>query len=228
MHAVTDYEKLQDIDVMDGLPPVQPFAESPEFAALAAEVVGPNAAKRKELLGQMRAVDPPLEERMEPHALKIMEEHQRKGLSLLFVVGVGAFSITISAIAERATNPSVPAGTKVAFKLSREGVQSTTSRTTHWLARAQTRCCWRSGWSARIFATSSQRLCSFGKALKQGGASGGTQHAGCCLIFECVELINTCFGDVIKPFGEQWMQQSMFGEGFQDMVLHPASRRAAS
>jgi hypothetical protein len=122
MEAGRDYTKLWDIDVTDGLPPVQLFADSPEFAALAAEAVGPAEAKRKELLAQMRTADPPLEERMAPHALKVMEEHQKKGLTLLSVLGSGGFSMAISAIAERDINPYVRAGTRVALKVSREAV----------------------------------------------------------------------------------------------------------
>jgi hypothetical protein len=120
MEADRDYKKLQDFSVTDGLPPIQPFAESPEFAPLAAAALGPDAAKRNELLAQMRApeADLPLDASMEPHVLKIMEELQRKGLSLQSVIGAGGFSITISAIAKQNINLSVPAGTNVALKVT--------------------------------------------------------------------------------------------------------------
>jgi predicted O-linked N-acetylglucosamine transferase (SPINDLY family) len=52
MEADRDYKKLQDFSVTDGLPPIQPFAESPEFAPLAAAALGPDAAKRNELLAR--------------------------------------------------------------------------------------------------------------------------------------------------------------------------------
>jgi hypothetical protein len=220
--AGRDYKKLQDFDVTAGLPPVQSFAESPEYAALAAEEVDPDAAKRRELLAQMRAAAHPLEERMEPHALKTMEQLQRKGLSLLSVVGAGAFSIAISAIAERTINPSVPAGTRVALKLSREGVQVDHIKN-HSLARE--------GINTILLEKRLERkefsdIIPAPVFLWDGGRTGRcfwghteADEAGFCLIFECVELIDECFGDVIKPYGEQWMRQGVLGEGFQDMVL---------
>jgi hypothetical protein len=224
VEAGHDYTKLRDFDVTAELPPVQSFAESPEYAALAAVEVGPDAAQRKKLLAQMRAADLPLEERMEPHALKIMEELQRKGLTLLSVVGAGAFSIAISAIAEQNINPSVPAGTRVALKLSREGVQVGHIKN-HSLARE--------GINTILLETRLARK-DFGDIIpapvflwdsaKTGRCFWGHTAAaqdGYCLVFECVELIDECFGDVIKPFGEQWMRQGVLGEGFQDKVLRP-------
>jgi serine/threonine protein kinase len=222
MQAGRDYKKLQDIDVTDALPPIQLFAKSPEFAALAAEESGPDGAKRKALLDQLRAAK--LEERMEPHALQILKELQRKGLTLLSVVGAGAFSIAISAIAEQTINPSVPAGTRVALKLSREGVQVGHIKN-HSLARESI--------NTILLGTRLARK-DFGDIIpapvylwdsaKTGRCFWGhtaAEKEGCCLIFECVELIDKCFGEVIKPFGEQWMRQGVLGEGFQDKVLRP-------
>ena len=229
VNAGRDYKKLQDIDVTDGLPPVQPFAESPEFAALAAEEAGPDAAKRKELLAQTRAADPPLQESMEPHALKIMEEHQRKGLRLLSVVGAGAFSIAISAIAERTINPSVPAGTSVALKLSRERVPVDHIKN-HSLAREGTNTVLLEKRLARKeFSDIIPAPVSLWDSPKTGRCFWGhtaADEAGFCGIFECVELIDQCFGDAIKPFGDQWIREGVFGEGFQDMVLRASFRLA--
>jgi hypothetical protein len=226
MEADRDYKKLQDFSVTDGLPPIQPFAESPEFAPLAAAALGPDAAKRNELLAQMRApeADLPLDARMEPHVLKIMEELQRKGLSLQSVIGAGGFSITISAIAEQNINLSVPAGTNIALKVSREAV-SVDHIKNHSLAREcintillekrLERKEWSDIISAPVFLwhTAKTGRCFWGHTQ--------ADEAGLCLIFACVELIDKCFGGVIKPFGEQWMQQGVLGEGYQDMVLRP-------
>ena len=226
VEAGRDYKKLRDFDVTDGLPPVQPFAESPEYAALAAEVDGPDAAKRNELLARMR--DPeavlPLDKRMEPHVLQIMVELQRKGLSLQSVMGAGAFSITISAVAERTINRSVFAGTNVAIKVSREAVPVHHIKN-HSLAREcintillekrLERKEWSDIISSPVFLWDTARTgrCFWGHTR--------ADEAGFCLIFACVELIDRCFGDVIKPFGEQWMQDGVLGEGYQDMVLRP-------
>jgi hypothetical protein len=77
-----------------------------------------DAANR--LLADMLACSPPLQLRMATAALKIMEEHQKRGLRLHSVVGAGTSCIVISATAERKINSSAPAGTKVALKLSRK------------------------------------------------------------------------------------------------------------
>jgi hypothetical protein len=222
IEAGRDYTKLKDINVTDGLPLVQPFADSPEFSALADEVVDPDAAKRNELLAQMRAAPARLVERMEPHELKLMEELQRKGLRLLSVVGAGAFSIAIDAVAERTINPSVPAGTKVALKVSREAVPVDHIKN-HSLARECINTILlekrleRKEWSDIIPAP-----VFLWDTAKTGRCFWGHTYAdeqGFCLIFACVEFIDECFGDVIKCFGEQWMRQGVLGEGFQDMVL---------
>jgi len=220
--ADRDFKKLQDFCVTDELLPVQTFAESPEFEALAAAESGPAGAKRKALLAELRTAE--LEERMEPHALQILEDVQMKGLSLQSVVGAGAFSIVIAAAAERTIGPTVPAGTKVALKLSREGVPADRIRN-HSLAREATNTILlekrldRKAFSdmipAPIFLWDSSRT---GRCF--WGHTAADDH-GICLLFECVELIDSCFGDVIRPFGEQWMQQAVLGEGFQDLVLRP-------
>jgi hypothetical protein len=41
------------------------------------------------------------------------------------------------------------------------------------------------------------------------------------MVFECVELIDECFGDVIKRYGEEWRQNGVLDESFQYMVLRP-------
>ena len=220
MTAGRDYRKLQDFSVTDELPPIQTFVQSPEYKALAADVVGPDAAKRKELLAQMRAAG--LKERMEPHALKIMDGLQRKGLSLIKVVGAGAFSIAISTVAEQSINASVPAGTKVALKVSTERV-SVDHIKNNSLARecvnmiVLEKRLERQEWSDVIAAP-----VYLWDAPGTGRCFWGHTEADeerFCLIFACVELIDDCFADVMKPFGEQWMLQGIIGEGFQDKVL---------
>ena len=227
MEAGGDYRKLRDIDVTEGLPPVQLFADSPEFAALAAEAVGPAEAKRKELLAQMRAADPPLEERMAPHALKVMEEHQKKGLTLLSVLGSGGFSMAISAIAERDINPYVPAGTSIALKVSREAVPVDHIKN-HSLAReCMNMVLLEKRLERKEFRDIIPSAVHLWDDTRTGRCFWGHTQADeqkNCMVFECVERIDEGFGDAIKPFGEQWMRQGVFGDGFQDDLLRPLFR----
>jgi hypothetical protein len=217
--AGRDYTKLQDFRVTDG-PPVQTFHEGPECAALLADVVGPDAAKLQELLNQMRAKG--LEERLEAHALKLMDVLQRKGLSLIEVVGVGAFSIAISAVAERSINASVPAGTKVALKVSKQGVPVDHIKNNSLarecvnmisLEKRLERQEWSDVIAAPVYLWDSPVTgrCFWGHTA--------ADEETFCLTFACVELIEGCFADVMRPFGEQWMRQGIIGEGFQDKVL---------
>ena len=221
--AGRDYKKLKDFNVTDGSPLVQPFAESPEFAALAAEEVDPDAAKRNELLAKMRSSSPVLlEEGMVPHALQLMEVLQRMGLRLLSVVGAGAFSIAIEAVAERTINHSVPAGTKVALKVSKEAV-SVNHIKNHSLAReCMNTTLLESRLERREWSDIIPAPVFLWDTVKTGRCFWGHTKAdeqGFCLIFACVEFMHECFGDVIKSFGEQWMREGVLGEGFQDTVL---------
>ena len=224
VNAGRDYKKLQDIDVTQGLPPVQLFAASPEYEAVAAAEAGPEATKRKELLAQMRAADLPLQERMGTHALKILEEHQRKGLTLHSVVGAGAFSIVISATAEQTINAFVPKGTRVALKLSREGVSADHVRNCSLAREAMNTTLLETRLQHKEFGDIIPEPVYVWDSRKAGRCFFGhtpPDEAGQCMVFECVELIDECFGDVIKRYGEEWRQNGVLDESFQYMVLRP-------
>jgi hypothetical protein len=103
-------------------PPVRRFVGSPEHAALVAEGADPDADKREELLAIMFTKG--LEKKMANHALKIMQEPQKKGLLLHSVVGAGGSSLAISATAVRDIHPLVSEGSRIALKISIRGVPS--------------------------------------------------------------------------------------------------------
>ena len=226
-----DFMKLADFDVkdlfgVDGPAPVRRFVDSPEYAVLAAEDAGPDAAKRKELLGSLAAKG--MDQRMVPHALKIMEEHQKKGLSLHSVVGAGGSSLVISATAKRNINQWVPEGTKVALKLSREGVPVDNIKN-HSLARE--------GMNIVLLENRLERA-EFGDIIpaprfvwsskRCRGFFGHTaaDRDGLSMIFACEELIGECFDDVLKPFAEKWRSDGVLDEAFQYTVLRPWFRFA--
>jgi hypothetical protein len=151
-----------------------------------------------------------------------MEVLQRKGLSLIEVVGVGAFSIAISAVAERSINASVPAGTKVALKVSKQGVpvdhikNNSLARECVNMISLEKRL-ERQEWSD-VIAAPVYLWDSPGTGRCFWGHTAADEETF-CLIFACVELIENCFSDVMRPFGEQWMRHGIIGEGFQDKVL---------
>ena len=223
-----DYMKLTDFDVKDlsvegkPLPQAQLFVDSPEYAAFAAEAAGPDAAKREELLRSL--IGKGLNQKMAPHALKIMEEHQKKGLRLHSVVGAGGSSLVIYATAEREISSSVPNATKVALKLSREG-QHVEHIRNHSLSRE--------GINIILLGTRLQRA-EFGDIVAKPVYVWDSRSAGRCfwghteadekgltMIFLCEEFIEECFDDVMKPFGEIWRRDAVLDEAFQYTVLRP-------
>ena len=221
-----DLTKLTDFDVKDlavegePLPQRPRFVDSPEYAALAAEEACPDAAKRKELLQNM--ISKGMSLNMAPHALKIMEAHQKKGLILHSVLGAGAFSIVISCTADRSISPHVHAGTRVALKLSKEEVLEG-DITQHSLAREGVnmalleRRLERSVFAdiipAPVFVWTDSRIgrCFWGHAALDGRS----------MIFLCQELIDESFHDVLKPYGHTWRRAGVIDESFQYMVLQP-------
>jgi hypothetical protein len=168
--------------------------------------------------------DKGLERNMAPHARKILEEHQKKGLELHSVVGVGGSSVVISATAKWEINPSVPAGKQVALKLSREGVSDIKN---HSLARE--------GINIALLETRLARA-EFGDIIPDPVFLWNSKYCralwgylnlnGVSMIFLCEELIGECFDDVMKPFGEKWRHDGVFDEAFQHTVLQPWFRLA--
>lgn len=182
-----------------------------------------DAANR--LLADMLACSPPLQLRMATAALKIMEEHQKRGLRLHSVVGAGTSCIVISATAELTINSSVPAGTKVALKLSREG-QPVEHLRDHSLTReALTTILLETRLQQKEFRLIVPSPVYVWNEKDKGRSFWGYSDPKECsdqvsvLIFACVERIDKCFSDVIKPFQVEWQQTGIIGELFQYTVL---------
>jgi serine/threonine protein kinase len=228
-----DSTKLTDFDVSDlswdgkAHPPIPLFVDSPEFAALSsiscAGEADPDRARRNELLQIM--LDKGLHPSMKIHALKIMSAHQMKGLRLDSVLGAGAFSIVISATAVNQINSCVPPGTRVALKLSKEGVP---------VGRIKNHSLGREGMNMALLESRLVRtefhdmipapIFVWGKGRSFWGHTDLDQTS---MIFLCQELIDECcFHDVMKPFGEKWRKDAVIDESFQYMVLRPLFRLA--
>jgi hypothetical protein len=227
-----DSTKLTDFDVSDlswegkAHPPIPLFVNSPEFAALASSSsscaieTDPDRAKLNELLQIMLRKG--LQPFMATHALKIMRAHQKKGLRLDSVLGAGASCIVISATADQTINSRVPAGTRVALKLSKEVVP---------VGRVKNHSLARQGMNMALLRLEPRlvrgafRDMIAGPVLVWGKGRffwGHTVEDNASMIFLCQELIDgLCFHDVLKPFGEKWRSDAVIDESFQYMVLRP-------